>query len=97
MTFYRLPNSPREGSFGESLVTSWPHRCWEEDAGPRHLHRNRSQPLRLIPFQHWWEVPRQERPADDAPHGSQGTVLCVVLYSCPTEDATTRNKQRTTL
>lgn len=80
MTFYRFSNSPWKGSFGESLVTCWTWWCWKENVGPCHLHRNRSQPLQLIRFQHHWEISRQEWPTNDASHGSQGTVFCVFPY-----------------
>lgn len=73
-TSYRFCNSAREGSFGEIPAAGRAIGGREENAGPRHLHRNGSQPLQPVRSQHCGEVPWQKRPADDAARGGQGTA-----------------------
>ena len=79
LPFFRLCSRARESPFGE--VPAVGRTVWggEEDAGPCHLYRNRSQSLQPVCRQHYWEIPGQEWPPDDAACGLQG--ICHVSRS----------------
>ena len=79
---FRLRGGAREGASGEVPAAGRALGGREENAGPRHLQRDGSQPLQLVRRQHRREVPRQERPADDGAPGPQGT-RCASRFWAP--------------
>lgn len=70
--FFRFWSSAWESSFGEIPALGWPIWGGEEVAGPCHLYRNGSQPLRLVRSQHCRQIPGQKWPPVDAAYGPQG-------------------------
>lgn len=69
----RFRGGAPERTVGEVAGAGRAVRGREENAGPRHLQRDRRQPLQLVLGEHCREVPGQNRPADDDTRGPQGT------------------------